>query len=48
MHGQSCDPSGENLTITTEYLESNKFVVREQLQKTAVRLAYILDTALGN
>jgi hypothetical protein len=48
MHGQSCDPSGESLTITTEYLESNKLVVREQLQKAAVRLASILDTALGN
>jgi hypothetical protein len=48
MHGQSCDPTGESLTITTEYLESNKPVVREQLQKAAVRLAHILDAALGN
>ena len=48
MHGQSCDPLGENLTITTEYLELNKPVVREQLQKAAVRLAHLLDTALGN
>jgi hypothetical protein len=48
MHGQSCDPPGESLTITAGYLESNKFVVREQLQKAAVRLAYILDGALGN
>jgi hypothetical protein len=48
MHGQSCDPTGESLTITTEYLESNKLVVREQLQKAAVRLSRILDTALGN
>jgi hypothetical protein len=46
--GESCDSSGENLTITTEYLESNKPVVREQLQKAAVRLAHILDTALGD
>ncbi len=47
MHVQSCDPTGENFTITTEYLESNKPVVREQLQKAAVRLAFLLDTALG-
>jgi len=48
VHDQSCDPTGESLTITTEYLESNKLVVQEQLQKAAVRLARILDTALGN
>jgi S1/P1 Nuclease len=48
VHDQSCDPTGESLTITTEYLESNKLVVREQLQKAAVRLARILDSALGN
>ena len=35
------------LTITTEYLEANKPVVREQLQKAGVRLAYILDAAFG-
>jgi hypothetical protein len=48
MRGQSCDPTGESFIITTEYLESNKSVVREQLQKAAVRLARLLDTALGN
>ena len=48
MHGPSCDPTGEAFVITSEYLESNKLVVREQLQKAAVRLAYILDMALGN
>lgn len=48
MQGQSCDPSGDGLTITAGYLEPNKFVVKEQLQKAAVRLAHILDTALGN
>ena len=48
VHGQSCDPTDESMTITTEYLESNKPVVREQLQKAAVRLARLLDTALGN
>ncbi len=48
VRGQSCDPTNESMTITTEYLESNKPVVREQLQKAAVRLAHLLDTALGN
>lgn len=48
VHGPSCDRSGENLTITTEYLETNKPAVREQLQKAAVRLAHILDTAVGD
>jgi S1/P1 Nuclease len=47
VHGSSCDPSSENMTITTEYLETNKPVVREQLQKAAVRLAHILDAALA-
>jgi hypothetical protein len=48
MHDQSCDPTGGSLTITIEYLDSNKLVVRERLQKAAVRLARILDMALGN
>jgi hypothetical protein len=48
MHGPSCDPTVESFVITTDYLESNKPVVREQLQKAAVRLARLLDTALGN
>jgi hypothetical protein len=48
VHSQSCDPTNESMTMTTEYLESNKLVVREQLQKAAVRLARLLDTALGN
>jgi hypothetical protein len=47
MHGPSCDPTAESFVITTEYLESNKLVVRRQLQKAAVRLARMLDTALG-
>jgi hypothetical protein len=46
MHSQSCDPTGESLTITTEYLEANRPVVRQQLQKAAIRLADILDKAL--
>jgi hypothetical protein len=48
IHDQSCDLPGESLTITTEYLEANKSVVKEQLQKAGVRLAHILDAAFGN
>jgi hypothetical protein len=49
MHDKSCDPPTEQpLTITSAYLDTNKLVVREQLQKAAVRLAHILDAAFGN
>jgi hypothetical protein len=48
MQGQSCDPAASNLTITTEYLATNKLVVREQMQKAAVRLASLLDAAFEN
>jgi hypothetical protein len=48
MQSQSCSPISETLVVTTEYLDANKAVVREQLQKAAVRLARLLDTALGN
>jgi hypothetical protein len=48
MHGPSCDPIGGSFVITAEYLEANKPVVQEQLQKAAVRLAHLLDTAMGN
>jgi hypothetical protein len=49
MHDQSCDPPADKtLTITNEYIETNKPVVREQLQKAGVRLAHLLDVAFGN
>jgi hypothetical protein len=45
----SCDlPNAAHVTIDAAYLETNKPIVREQLQKARVRLARILDTALGN
>jgi hypothetical protein len=47
MHGSSSDATAEPFVVTTDYLESNKPVVRQQLQKAAVRLARLLDTALG-
>jgi hypothetical protein len=48
MHDQSCDLPEDALTITVQYLEINKPIVREQLQKAGVRLAHVLDTAFGN
>lgn len=48
VHGQSCDKPDENVTINAEYLETNEPIVREQLQKAAVRLAKLLDAAFGD
>ncbi|MCK1515451.1 hypothetical protein IVB22_23435 [Bradyrhizobium sp. 190] len=49
MHEASCDlPNAAHVTVDATYLETNKPVVREQLQKAGVRLARILDTAFGN
>jgi hypothetical protein len=49
IHGSTCDPpASNNITITAEYLDANKPIVREQLRKAGVRLAHILDDALGN
>jgi S1/P1 Nuclease len=49
VHDQSCDPPDDKLlTITSEYIETNKPVVREQLQKAGVRLAHLLDVAFQN
>jgi hypothetical protein len=48
MHDGSCDRLSELSTITNEYIEANKPIVREQLQKAGARLAYILDAALGD
>jgi hypothetical protein len=47
MRGQTCTPRLKQLTITDEYLKTNKPIVREQLQKAGVRLAHILDAALN-
>jgi hypothetical protein len=49
VHGTSCDlPNGSHVTIDAAYLDTNKPIVREQLQKAGVRLARILDIAFGN
>ncbi len=45
--GASCDhPSGQ-VKIDAAYVAVNTPIVREQLQKAAVRLAHLLDAALG-
>jgi hypothetical protein len=48
MHNGSCDMPAGSVTIGAEYLNANEPVVKEQLQKAAVRLAHVLDTAFGN
>jgi hypothetical protein len=49
MQNVSCDlPNSAHVAVDATYLETNKPVVREQLQKAGVRLARILDTAFGN
>lgn len=45
MKVQSCGSRAEALTVTVEYLEANKPIVKEQLQKAGVRLAHLLDLA---
>jgi hypothetical protein len=35
------------VTIDAAYVQANAPIVREQLQKAAVRLAHLLDAALG-
>jgi S1/P1 Nuclease len=46
--GASCDKPSGKLTIDAAYVAVNTPVVREQLQKAGVRLAHLLDAALGN
>jgi hypothetical protein len=47
QHGQSCDRQPETVTIDASYVRANAPIVREQLQKAGVRLAHLLDAALG-
>jgi hypothetical protein len=43
MHGASCDRPSGPVTISSAYLDVNKPVAREQLEKAGVRLAHLLD-----
>jgi hypothetical protein len=43
----SCDQPLGKVTIDAAYVVANTPIVREQLQKEGVRLAHLLDAALG-
>jgi hypothetical protein len=46
--GSSCElPDPARVNIYAAYFQANTPIVREQLQKAAVRLAHMLDAALG-
>jgi hypothetical protein len=45
--GASCDQPAEKVKIDATYVAANTPIVREQLQKAGVRLAHLLDAALG-
>ena len=48
QHGASCDlPEPAKVKIDAAYVEANTPIVQEQLQKAGVRLAHLLDSALG-
>jgi S1/P1 Nuclease len=43
----SCDQPAGKVTIDAAYVVANAPIIREQLQKAGVRLAHLLDAALG-
>ena len=45
--GASCDQPAGKVNIDTAYVAVNAPVIREQLQRAGVRLAHLLDAALG-
>ena len=45
--GASCDKPVGKVTIDAAYVVANVPIVREQLQKAGIRLAHLLDSALG-
>jgi hypothetical protein len=45
--GASCDHPSGKVKIDAAYAAANTPIVREQLQKSGVRLAHLLDAALG-
>ena len=45
--GASCEQPAGKVTIDAAYVVANAPIVREQLQKAGVRLAHLLDAALG-
>ncbi len=45
--GASCNHPADKVNIDAAYVAVNAPVIREQLQKAGVRLAHMLDAALG-
>jgi hypothetical protein len=45
--GASCDQPAGKVQIDAAYVQANTRIIREQLQRSGVRLAHLLDTALG-
>jgi hypothetical protein len=45
--GASCDHPSGKVTVDAVYVAANTPIVKEQLQKAGVRLAHLLDAALG-
>jgi hypothetical protein len=45
--GASCDHPSGKVKIDAAYVLANTPVIQEQLQKSGVRLAHLLDAALG-
>jgi S1/P1 Nuclease len=45
--GASCDQPSGKVKIDAAYIDANTPIVRERLQKAGVRLAHLLDAALG-
>jgi hypothetical protein len=46
-NGASCDHPLGKVTIDAAYVVANTPIIREQLQKAGVRLAHLLNAALG-
>ncbi len=47
QQGASCDQPSGKVKIDAAYVAANTPIIREQLQKSGVRLAHLLDAALG-
>ena len=47
-HGNSCDQPNGSVRVDQTYFDANVPIVKEQLQKAGIRLAGLLDRALGD
>jgi hypothetical protein len=47
MQGTGCISTGKAVKVDEAYLEKNESVVKEQLLKAGMRLAWLLDATLG-